>query len=201
MPGEITKQSLFAPPRIMRSTRYSLTARGRSLPVFHAAAHRQQLLRERQRLNPAARARRRNDPPHRSSCSLLRCHRAAHTPRRSARSHRRFQLAHPALRRMLLQRSLARRHAPLCRSSSSVRASTSTTSCAVSHEKDLLARREEAVHPLPRVAHQRSAAGRSLKQPPRRTIAVLRHRAPGHVQCRARGAEELPDAAPAQGAA
>src|SRR4051812_45441964 len=30
LPGEITKQSLVAPPRTMRSTRYSLTARGRS---------------------------------------------------------------------------------------------------------------------------------------------------------------------------
>src|SRR6185312_10987276 len=31
--GEITKQILSAPPRIMRSTRYSLTARGRSTPL------------------------------------------------------------------------------------------------------------------------------------------------------------------------
>src|SRR3954453_4716166 len=30
LPGEITKQSLVAPARIIRSTRYSLTARGRS---------------------------------------------------------------------------------------------------------------------------------------------------------------------------
>ena len=30
--GEITKQILSAPPRTMRSTRYSLTARGRSTP-------------------------------------------------------------------------------------------------------------------------------------------------------------------------
>src|SRR5215218_3125332 len=30
LPGEITKQSLSAPPRTSRSTRYSLTARGRS---------------------------------------------------------------------------------------------------------------------------------------------------------------------------
>ena len=32
LPGEITKQILSAPPRIMRSTRYSLTAQGRSTP-------------------------------------------------------------------------------------------------------------------------------------------------------------------------
>src|SRR5919201_6128808 len=31
-PGEMTKQSRVAPPRIMRSTRYSLTAHGRSAP-------------------------------------------------------------------------------------------------------------------------------------------------------------------------
>src|ERR687889_46550 len=33
LPGEITKQILSAPPRIMRSTRYSLTAHGRSVPA------------------------------------------------------------------------------------------------------------------------------------------------------------------------
>src|ERR687897_539588 len=32
LPGEITKQILSAPPRIIRSTRYSLTAQGRSTP-------------------------------------------------------------------------------------------------------------------------------------------------------------------------
>src|SRR5687768_7616677 len=32
LPGEMTKQILFAPPRIIRSTRYSLTALGRSTP-------------------------------------------------------------------------------------------------------------------------------------------------------------------------
>src|SRR5918992_1554256 len=32
LPGEITKQILSAPPWIMRSTRYSLTAQGRSVP-------------------------------------------------------------------------------------------------------------------------------------------------------------------------
>src|SRR3982750_3267843 len=32
LPGEITKQIFRAPPRIMRSTRYSLTAQGRSAP-------------------------------------------------------------------------------------------------------------------------------------------------------------------------
>src|SRR5215207_10699712 len=32
LPGEITKQILSAPPWIMRSTRYSLTAQGRSTP-------------------------------------------------------------------------------------------------------------------------------------------------------------------------
>ena len=31
LPGEITKQIFRAPPRIMRSTKYSLTAQGRSL--------------------------------------------------------------------------------------------------------------------------------------------------------------------------
>src|SRR4051812_25611968 len=31
-PGEITKQTRLAPPRTIRSTRYSLTARGRSTP-------------------------------------------------------------------------------------------------------------------------------------------------------------------------
>ena len=31
LPGEMTKQMLFAPPITMRSTRYSLTARGRSM--------------------------------------------------------------------------------------------------------------------------------------------------------------------------
>src|SRR3954469_6455253 len=33
LPGDMTKQILFAPPRIMRSTRYSLTAQGRSIPL------------------------------------------------------------------------------------------------------------------------------------------------------------------------
>ena len=33
LPGEMTKQILSAPPRIMRSTRYSLTAHGRSTPL------------------------------------------------------------------------------------------------------------------------------------------------------------------------
>src|SRR4028119_1536519 len=33
LPGEITKQIFVAPPRIMRSTRYSLTAQGRSTPA------------------------------------------------------------------------------------------------------------------------------------------------------------------------
>src|SRR4051794_4504000 len=32
LPGEMTKHSLSAPPRTSRSTRYSLTARGRSRP-------------------------------------------------------------------------------------------------------------------------------------------------------------------------
>src|SRR5436305_5743758 len=32
-PGEIMKQILLAPPRIIRSTRYSLTAQGRSAPA------------------------------------------------------------------------------------------------------------------------------------------------------------------------
>src|SRR3954471_14453239 len=32
LPGEITKQILSAPPRIIRSTKYSLTAQGRSVP-------------------------------------------------------------------------------------------------------------------------------------------------------------------------
>jgi hypothetical protein len=32
-PGEITKQIFSAPPRIMRSNRYSLTAHGRSPPA------------------------------------------------------------------------------------------------------------------------------------------------------------------------
>src|SRR4051794_31075167 len=32
LPGEITKQILSAPPRIMRLTKYSLTAQGRSTP-------------------------------------------------------------------------------------------------------------------------------------------------------------------------
>src|SRR4051794_13305578 len=32
LPGEMTKQSLSAPPANIRSTRYSLTARGRSVP-------------------------------------------------------------------------------------------------------------------------------------------------------------------------
>jgi len=33
LPGDMTKQILPAPPRIMRSTRYSLTAQGRSSPL------------------------------------------------------------------------------------------------------------------------------------------------------------------------
>src|SRR4051794_14360143 len=33
LPGEITKQILSAPPRISRSTRYSDTAQGRSIPL------------------------------------------------------------------------------------------------------------------------------------------------------------------------
>src|SRR3954454_13479860 len=33
LPGEITKQIFVAPPWIIRSTRYSLTAQGRSIPL------------------------------------------------------------------------------------------------------------------------------------------------------------------------
>ena len=76
MPGEMTKQILSAPARTMRSTRYSLTARGRSMPSIKPAADRQQFLREGQRLDAAALPGRGNDAPHRQALRISTARRA-----------------------------------------------------------------------------------------------------------------------------
>ena len=104
LPGEMTKQILSAPARIIRSTRYSLTARGRSTPLVEAAADRQQLLRERQRLDARAVAGGRDDAPHRT---VLRADATARLSRR--RDHAPLRAAPPCARSSVRSRAAARR--------------------------------------------------------------------------------------------
>src|SRR5215218_4882503 len=91
LPGEITKQSLSAPPRTSRSTRYSLTARGRS--------------RSPSRRLPTGSSSFENA----SGCMRLPCPAAGMSPHMDT-SENVFELARPHVGSVLDERALTRAH-------------------------------------------------------------------------------------------
>ena len=164
----------------MRSTRYSLTARGRSVSPSLPAAHGEQFLRERQRLDAAPRAGRRNDAPH-AQASAGAEYAASRDGLQFARALRR-PCGRPACAR-------ARRAAMRGAFGFPQRQRFHRVRGAARHQ-DLAARFEELLQPLPFIGHDRRAACRSLEQPARGAVPHRRHRAARHAQRQFRGAVE-----------
>src|SRR6185437_6006588 len=178
--GEITKQILSAPPRIMRSTRYSLTARGRSTPLasiqLPTGNNSFENARGWMRVPfPAA-----GTMPHISrlltdgtaGVRVLQCG---------------DQIRRASLRTVLIEHPLA----GAARNRRQLRARSDECRdrrLRVVRHQYLAARLEERIEPVPLVGQDRHAARGRLEQPPRRAPAHRRHRRARHVQrhpCRA----------------
>src|SRR3954452_17767351 len=184
LPGEITKQILSAPPRIRRSTRYSETAHGRSIPCsvrlptgsssFENASGCIRLPR------PAA-----GIIPHISG--LRRRERAA---LRLPRSFKQLnQLVGTPPRAVLLERPLpgAARHRLQLPIAQLKRCDHIGGSAG---QNDFLTGLEECIEPVPDIAEDRRTACGRLEQASGRTPAPFHHRPPGHVKSKARGAKK-----------
>src|SRR3954468_2892565 len=153
-PGEITKQSRVTPARSIRSTRYSLTARGRSMPsVSRLPTGRSSLEKARGWMRlPAPAA---GTIPHIStSPGAGRGGRRGWEGRSAGLLNQHDQLPGAAVRRVLLQgpgaRGAADRADLLLRPGESVH----HVPCVARHDH-LSSGLEETVQPLPGVAHDR----------------------------------------------
>src|SRR5919199_4152182 len=185
LPGAMTKQILSAPPRIMRSTRYSLTAQGRSVPLSSRLPTGRSSLEKAKgwmRLpRPAA-----GTMPHMSD---LQGRDAGPDVGRTRPFQSRFEGAGAAVRRVLGKRALARgpgdaaklRIAEIERRDGVF---------GVPRHQDFMSRREELVEAVPMVGQDRRAAGSRLEQPARGAPAHLGHGPARDVERQARGAEE-----------
>src|SRR5436305_560340 len=176
LPGEITKQILSAPPAIIRSTRYSETAHGRSTPSSvrlptgsNSLEHANGWIRL---PRPAA-----GMTPH---ISRLLSNESAWPKARNAIEHSN-QFNRPPARAMLVEYTLAgaaRHRQQLAvfglEGSDHVRCTFS--------RNDFAAGLEECIEPVPDIADNRSTTGCGLEQPARWTPAHLGHRAPGDIQ-------------------
>src|SRR3954470_18178234 len=148
LPGEMTMQSLSAPPRTSRSTRYSLTARGRSrspsyrLPTGNSSFE------------------------NASGCMRLPWPAAGMMPHmiddllQFPRARRRgVKREHPLARPPRQRGALAAGHLP-----------RRVDVFGAARHDDFAARREEAIEPFPPVADERRAARRRFEHTPGRAI-------------------------------
>src|SRR3954464_6570922 len=184
LPGEITKQILSAPPRIIRSTRYSETAHGRSTPSSVLLPTGSSSLENASgciRLpRPAA-----GIIPHISR------------PRRSQKSAlclgRPFeqlnQFVGTATGTVLFERALTCA-APHPLQLLVIKLKRSHYIGRSAGQDDLLIRLEKCVQSFPNVADHRRAASGGFEQATGRTPAPLHHRTSGDVKGQARRAEE-----------
>src|SRR4051794_24164610 len=158
LPGEITKQSLVAPARIIRSTRYSLTARGRSvwpsrrLPTGSSSFE------------------------NASGWMRLPIPAAGMIPSMitSDAFDERDELTRAVLRRVLSENAVARATRDR-RQRIATEVERGERVGGLARDQDLVARREELVEPWPVVAEHGGAARRRLEKTPRRAIAETRH--------------------------
>ena len=170
----------------MRSTRYSLTARGRRVAGSSRAADRQQFLRKRQRLNAAALARRRDDAPH--------FRRSSAEGRSAVAGYAASSMFSSSSGRTcggVLRPACARARRARCGASSSRTARQRLQRIGgVARHQDLLPGLERNLEPLPAVAEHGGAAGGGFEEAPGRAVAHVRHGAARDIQGEARGAVE-----------
>src|SRR5215212_1964972 len=185
LPGEITKQILSAPPWIMRSTRYSLTAQGRSVtPSRRLPTGRSSLEKASgwMRLpRPAA-----GTMPHMSGL-----HRFPGRERLCGTGgrDRRFEIARPPRRRMLRENPLAGIGGDALQLGVA-EVEGGDGILARAPDQNVTPRREKGVEPFPPVRQDGRAAGRRLEQAPGRAPAHFGHGLPGDVEGQPRGREE-----------
>src|SRR3954465_3797263 len=148
-PGEMTKQSFVAPPITMRSTRYSLTARGRSVAPS--------------RRIPTGKSSFENA----SGWMRLPIPAAGMIPPPPSPSDEREQLVRALLRGVLRQRPLPRRAADP-RQFLRRAGDRGDGIAGVARDEDLLAWPEELPHAFPEVRQHRHPARGGLEQAPRR---------------------------------
>src|SRR3954466_15969311 len=181
LPGAMTKQILSAPPRIMRSTRYSLTAHGRAIPAsvllptgrssFENASGWMRLPR------PAA-----GMMPHMSGLRHFACTHVSRTDQL-------LEFTCALLGRMFLEHTLARcARDPRKFGITDIHRGKRVRGAG--RDQNFRARREERVQSGPGIAKDRGPARRRLEQAARRAPAILRHRWPCHIECQPRGGEK-----------
>src|SRR5205823_14958402 len=175
-PGEIMKQILLPPPRIMRSTRYSLTAQGRSAPPsirLPTGSNSLEKARGWMRLpRPAA-----GMIPH----MVLRTH-CYGFGRGSVRMVESFeQSSGSMLGSVLIEHALARRRCdrPKCRF---VEVQRLERVIRRAGEENFSTRREKRFQSLPSIGEDGSSTGRRLEQSARRAPAHPRHVGAGNVE-------------------
>src|ERR671932_695513 len=154
LPGAMTKQILSAPPRIRRSTRYSLTAQGRSVPLSSRLPTGRSSLEKAKgwmRLpRPAA-----GTMPHMSD---LQGRDAGPDVRRARGVERRFERGGAAIRRVLRQGALARGPGDAAELGV-VEVERRDGVLGAPRHQDLAAGREELVEAVPMVRQDGRAAG------------------------------------------
>src|SRR4051812_46667702 len=186
LPGATTKQMRVAPALSMRSTRNSLTARGRSMSPASVLPTGSSSLEKPSGWirvpRPAA-----GTMPHMVCYSLVSL---CHSRRRRTRVlEQLLELARAMGRRVLREHALVRRARDPVHFGVGQLERVDDVLRRARHD-DLLARPEELLQPGPRVADHGRAAGRRLEEPPRRAVAVHRHRAARHVERPARGGKK-----------
>src|SRR5512132_434800 len=161
LPGAMTKPILSAPPRTIRSIRYSLTARGRSTPSSRRLPTGSSSLEKASgwmRVPPPAAG----TIPH---ISRLRHRRGAARTRPRGRRQRPFQLGGATIRGVLVMGTLA------CRGGDATKLGlvglhSRQGVVGRTRNQDLAARLVENLDPLPSVAEDGTAARCRLEQPP-----------------------------------
>src|SRR5687768_9312643 len=184
LPGEMTKQIFRAPPRIIRSTRYSLTAQGRSVPPSKRLPTGSNSLEKASgwmRLpRPAAGTMPHISRPH---------HRARGGLGGKGRFEASQKIAGPLVGRMLRQNTLA----GICRDLLKLCIGQGQRGEAVecfAHHKDFLARPEEGLQAFPRIGEDSGAARGGLKKAAGGAPAHLCHRLARDIEGEAGGGEE-----------
>src|SRR6185437_2374890 len=185
--GEMTKQSLSAPPAIMRSTRNSLTARGRSVPFSMRLPTGRSSLEKASGwiLLPAPAA---GMIPHMAARLL-----SGGTGGRLAAGGDFIAIvderAGALVRSVLAEGALAGALADGFQFAVGVLEGGDDVVCRVDAQ-NLFAGAKECVETFPPVGEDRRAARGCFKQPARRAVAILRHGAASDVERSARRAEQ-----------
>src|SRR5437868_4722064 len=161
-PGEMTRQIFVAPPRTIRSARYSLTARGRSISPS--------------RRTPTGSSSFENA----SGWIRLPVPAAGMIPHTPSPSNLREQLVGALLGGVFLEHALPRGLADAGQLFRRARDRRDGLG-GVAGDEDLLAGAEEGLDPGPVVAEHGNAARRRLEQAARGAVAHRHHRGPRHV--------------------